>query len=701
MKTLSPAIKQEKQKRLYSQKAGNILSGKNINKYLKQLHRSGTSSGIPAYKFKKTIENSPLPILITKNADPTIDYVNPAWERTTGYTLNEVKGKNPNILRSSKTPDNIYPKLWKELINGKPFKSEMIFNSRKDGQIYQMSSTMYPVFKNGKIAFYVQIEHDITKRKKREKYQKVLTGISLLLAQAKTKEQAIPKFLKNLCSIGDWELGELWLLNEKQDALIFQGLWNAGSLDTRELRSENKKVIFPRSKGLPGRVLATGKPTWTVYSPNKNKYFPARLLAAKFGLNTALAFPLFVNHRTIGALTFFTSINKKPDQDMLRIMTSLGNHLGQFLEHKRTEELLADLRKQNELILNNAGEGIYGLDKNGIITFVNPAAARILGWKRNLLIGKSFHELVCPDQPENAPSQTKGTCSIPKVLENPHTPCVTTETYWRNNGTAFPVESVYTPIIDNDVVVGFVVVFKDITEWKKVEDMKKEFLSIAAHELKTPITTLKLLSQYQLRNIEKFGKEKIRTEDLILIDKELDRLTRIINDILDDQRIETGKLQLRVEKTDLSQIIENTVKQMSMLSPVHKLAIENNKKAFILADSDRIAQVLTNLISNSIKYSPESTTITINTKIEKDQVTVSVVDQGKGIPEEKQKQIFNRFYQVMEGKSAGFGLGLYISKQIIERHQGKIWVNSQEGKGSTFYFSLALIPFIDNTTHYS
>jgi PAS domain S-box-containing protein len=686
-KTLPAATtKTKKVSRRRPQKANYAVLKKRFFQYTQTVRKLGNAWQSRNLKFKQLIENSPLPILITKSQDATIDYVNPAWEKVTGYKRHEAIGQQPSMLQSGKTSPKIYQELWKKLKDGKSYKTELIFNRKKDGTIYQMSSTMFPIKHLGKITYYAQIEHDITKRKRKEKYQTMYVKIAGIISESKTVTQAIPKVLKHLCEAGNWELGELWLINDTAKFLQFAGSWNTPGLHAQELKKANKKITFTRGKGLPGRVWQTGRPAW-VLNTTHNAYFPTALMAAKLGLTTALAFPLLVDDQVIGILTFFTTTHREPDNDLLRAMTSLGNYIGQFIEHKRTEALLLKLTHQHELILNGAGEGIYGMDTEGKATFINPAASEMLGWKSEEIIGKDIHTLIHHTHKDGT-SYTLTQCPIHTILHDKKAPRTSTEVFWKKNGTSFSVEGVYTPIIEKKQIKGVVVVFKDITERQKMEDLKREFFSIAAHELKTPITSLKLMSQHQLFELNKKGKEAINPQDLKLMDKELDRLTRIINDLLDNQRIETGKLNLHVAQIELSSLITNTIKQVQNLTKTQQITYHSASPITVTADADRIQQVLTNLLTNAIKYAPQSTKIIVSQKVDPTEVTVAVKDHGPGIPINQQSKIFDRFYQIREGRSPGFGLGLYISKQIIENHQGRIWIKSKEGEGSTFYFSL-------------
>jgi signal transduction histidine kinase len=180
-------------------------------------------------------------------------------------------------------------------------------------------------------------------------------------------------------------------------------------------------------------------------------------------------------------------------------------------------------------------------------------------------------------------------------------------------------------------------------------------------------------------------------KDLSLLNQECDRLTDLINDMLDSSRIETGKLNMNFEVFDLTELTQSTVEKIRIVTKDHKLIFDSTPKYEVIGDKDRVEQVLINLLTNAIKYSAQKSEIAINITKQNSQVYVSVKDKGKGIPKKAHKAIFDKFYQLQ--RRDGFGLGLYISKEIIKHHKGKIWVESIVGKGSTFYFSLPLTNF--------
>lgn len=230
----------------------------------------------------------------------------------------------------------------------------------------------------------------------------------------------------------------------------------------------------------------------------------------------------------------------------------------------------------------------------------------------------------------------------------------------------------------------------DITQEKNAEQERNDFVGIATHELKTPVTSLKAYAEVLQRRFAKNG-DMFSSEQLGKMNAQLDKLTTLISDLLDVTKIESGKLRMHIEKFDFDSFVTEIAEELQRTTEKHTIIIEGSTKRYVEADRERIGQVLTNFISNAIKYSPHADTIIIKTSITKKGVTVCVEDFGVGIPKEKQANLFQRFYRVTgqkENTFPGIGLGLYISKQIILRQQGEIWVESESGRGSTFCFFL-------------
>jgi signal transduction histidine kinase/DNA-binding response OmpR family regulator len=287
---------------------------------------------------------------------------------------------------------------------------------------------------------------------------------------------------------------------------------------------------------------------------------------------------------------------------------------------------------------------------------------------------------------------------------------VTDETFCRKDGASFPVEYVSTPIQEQGVIVGAVVTFKDITERQLVERMKDEFISVVSHELRTPLTSihgsLVMLNSGLLSVESERGKRLLE----IAVDS-TDRLVRLINDILDIERIESGKVTMAKEDCDAAELMTDTVEVMQAMAERYGVTLSVEPvSARLWADPDRIIQTLTNLLSNAIKFSHAGGTVWLTAELGNPEessslptphslsstpyITFQVKDQGRGIPADKLETIFERFQQVDASDSRhhdGTGLGLAICRSIVQQHGGHIWAESTVGEGSTFYFTLPIL----------
>ena len=227
-------------------------------------------------------------------------------------------------------------------------------------------------------------------------------------------------------------------------------------------------------------------------------------------------------------------------------------------------------------------------------------------------------------------------------------------------------------------------------EAQKAITLRDDFISIASHELRTPVTSLKLYVQILQKQFAKRGEDNL-TRFLEKMDTQLDKLIGLIKDLLNVSRIESGKLPFQEDFFDLNEVVKEAVEQIQMTTNTHRISIEGSIPLPIKGDKDRIGQVLTNLLTNAIKYSPGATSVVVRLTPEEDRAVVSVQDFGIGIEQEHQRQIFDRFYRVSDSKEKiypGLGIGLFIAHEIIMRHKGELTVASEKGKGSLFRFSL-------------
>ncbi|HKO01526.1 MAG TPA: ATP-binding protein, partial [Thermoanaerobaculia bacterium] len=356
-------------------------------------------------------------------------------------------------------------------------------------------------------------------------------------------------------------------------------------------------------------------------------------------------------------------------------------------------EAHADLGRRKQLILNSAAEGIFGLDSAGVVTFINRSAARILDWPVEEIAGKRLHDFI---QPPDAHGETLTACAICSDSIEPAVRVGKRGSFVKRDGTEIPIEYTASTMLDpSSRPSGVVVTFRDITERLVVDRMKDEFVSTVSHELRTPLTSIRgalgLLASGLIGNI---GERAQKMLDIAVTNT--DRLVRLINDILDLERIDSGRVELNRATCDASDLMTSAVDVMQAFADRAGVEIEIEQiHESLWVDPDRIIQTLTNLLSNAVKFSPRDASVRVSAERDGEFFTFIVEDHGRGIPTSHLESVFERFKQVDSSDSRnknGTGLGLAICRSIVNAHGGRIWAESVEGKGTTFRFSIPLQP---------
>ncbi len=410
-----------------------------------------------------------------------------------------------------------------------------------------------------------------------------------------------------------------------------------------------------------------------------------------------------------GILGAHTTRRRTFTEDDIHFLQATANVLAMAIERRRGDEererLLVEVehlanvaqRRAAELqgVLNNMVDGVFTCDREECITLANEAGLHLLGLasfedvKRCALA--EFIELLRIRHPDGKSFARE---ELPLVCALGGQTIVQEQEIIYNRKTQRDVflRVSAAPIRDETgKIVGAVEVDSDVTELTELDRLKDEFISVAAHELKTPVAVMKGYAQALLRAREEVAPPKRKMLDAI--DRGADRIDRIVKDLLDISRLYLGQMELTLERVDLPEMVEEVVDRMALTTTKHRIQIVRSEPVVIQGDRDRLEQVLINLIDNAIKYSPKGGDIDVAVLVRDREAIVSVRDYGVGIPREKQPHIFERFYRAHTGTPydyGGMGVGLYISKEIIRRQSGRMWFESEEGRGSTFYFSLPL-----------
>jgi len=436
-----------------------------------------------------------------------------------------------------------------------------------------------------------------------------------------------------------------------------------------------------------------------------------------------LNIPLTVENRIIGILSLFDEHPGTFDAEQLQMITMIADYAAIALENVRLRENEMALwrqaemeRRRLELIISSMAEGLFITDAEGAITLLNVSAEHLFAQAQvELKKGVPLRTLAMTDDAGwlHDLARIVEQALVGKVVMNE-------ELIAGVSGEAVPlslsisVAPLHEASLAHTRPIGAVAVLNDITSSKQIEKLKDEFVSVVSHELRTPLTAIKGYTQHLLRRVERRLREARRTlplegtpspveppesydlRSLNIVQSQAGHLERLVNDLLDQSRVQWGQLHLEYSPFYLADVLAERVYLAQVSAEQHTITLDVQvRDSKIVADRLRIGQVIGNVLDNAVKYSPQGGKVMVQLQELEGDYLVSVVDQGIGINPEYLDHIFERFYRVRNTASrqyAGIGLGLYVTKAIIESHGGRIWHTRNEGSGSTFHFTLPPAP---------
>ena len=371
------------------------------------------------------------------------------------------------------------------------------------------------------------------------------------------------------------------------------------------------------------------------------------------------------------------------------------------LEQKKIQEELvsknrelAEEKAMDDAMLANIGDGVVGINDRGEIIFTNQQVEYMTGLKQDELIGKPiWYSIKMFDKDDKEVSVNerpiRNALFLKKKIES------TNYFFVRRDGSKFPVSITATPVIVFDRVIGGVDVFRDITKEKEIDRMKTEFISLASHQLRTPLSAMKWFCEILLdRDAGDLNKEQ--EELLTNIYQSNERMIQLVNTLLNISRIESGRIIIDPKPTDLRKLLDEVILEVRPRFDKKKqhLAISIHKNLpLVNIDPRLIRHVYMNLLTNAIKYTPDGGEIVIIISVKNGEVVSQVSDSGYGIPRRQHEQVFKKFFRaenVIKIETEVTGFGRYLTKAIVESSGGRIWFESDEGKGTTFWFAVPL-----------
>lgn len=458
----------------------------------------------------------------------------------------------------------------------------------------------------------------------------------------------------------------------------------SGSLEA--FSDESSSLELRRGSGIPGKVWSSMK---AICIDDLSQFgdFPRQTSAAQAGLNNGIVFPVRDKDKFLGVFEFFT---EKPGTWNIPILESLGRQIGQFISRREAD----NSREHLANIVENSSDAIILLSAEGKIIGWNHGAEKTFSYRPAEIIGKDLSVLIPGDNDAELGRLLRATLNSRERVEGYETSLLSM------SGRGVDVVVYTIPwFTDGGKYDGCSLTMHNITERKEAERRVGEFYSIVSHELRTPLTSIRgVLGLIESGTVEP-GTEEC-AELITVARSSADRLIRLINDMLDLKKIESGKMELRKSKIEVEELLACSLSSLQGLSEEYGVSIrkcgDNFNELYINADWDKVTQVITNLVSNAVKFSPTGGEVIIRAEVVQNQrLRIRIIDNGPGIAPEDLKKLFDKFQQLDSSdtrKVGGTGLGLAISKALVEEHDGTIGVISELSRGSEFWFEIPLLP---------
>jgi PAS domain S-box-containing protein len=520
----------------------------------------------------------------------------------------------------------------------------------------------------------------------------ILHSVTSMAVAADSLGDALRHCIRIVCEATGWPVAHVYLPDPAGGPeLVPSSIWYPQDPQGfQTFRTITERSRFAPGVGLPGRILTSRKPAW-IRNVQEDANFPRARQARDIGVRGAFGFPVQVGGEVVAVLEFFAPEEVDADQALLALAESVGTQLGQVVARQHAAEAVRENEVRLRATFDTVLDALIVIDERGVIQAVNPATLKIFGYDPAELVGRNVTHLM----PEPYRSEHDGylrryfETGEPRILGSSRE-----VTALRKDGTTFPAD-----LSVNEMRLGrrrqFVGMLRDITARKRVQELKDDFISTVSHELRTPLTSiygsLGLVSEGAAGDLSEDGRRLI---DIAY--RNTQRLTRLINDILDLEKIESGKLELELRPLPLASCLAEALeanRPFSETCGVRCTLREPVPDVAILADGDRVQQVLTNLLSNAAKFSPAGEEIVLEAAVAEGRARISVRDRGPGIPDEFRDQLFERFTQagtVSTRRGGGTGLGLSICKAIVDELNGAISFESEVGRGTTFFVELPL-----------
>lgn len=512
--------------------------------------------------------------------------------------------------------------------------------------------------------------------------------ITHALAEGVELSAVAPSVLAALCEGLGWRTAAIWSMDEggRDHLLRCAAIWTKPGLDA--WRSVTMDMRMKLGEGLPGRVWSSRAPAW-IDDVSDDENLPRRAVALRAGLHHGVAVPVLLRGRVYAVIEGFGPRARKPDDDVMAFVESVGKHLALFLERVETRRALIESEARKAGVLEGAVDAIVSADEVGRILDFNPAAERLFGRTRSAVLGRRIVDLLVPAELRTAHRnglrrylETR----VPRIIGQR----VRTEAL-RSDGTTVEVELTITEVAMHGRPM-FTAFIRDVTAQRHAEIARERFLEILSHELRTPVTAIyggsSMLSRPSLS-------PDASAELLSGIGEEAHRLYRLVEDLMVLARAERGATEVSLEPVHLDRIAESLTEGQQQHWPGIEVQVSRDPRGSrpVLGDETYVGQILRNLLSNAAKYASAGRTVEIVTEYDDAEGRVRVLDRGPGLRAEEANRLFEIDFRssLTDSAAQGFGIGLFVARWLAENMGGRIWAHSRPTGGSEFGFALRIV----------
>ena len=405
-----------------------------------------------------------------------------------------------------------------------------------------------------------------------------------------------------------------------------------------------------------------------------------------------LALPITHHSKALGALLVSRPDASYSEHD-IRLLKLVATRLAVLVENASLYHDANNRRERWEAVFRFTEEGIVIFDQKGIIVGFNPASTQITGYHAGDAIGKAFAKIIKTIGPDTA---NAGLTPLEQVLRTGTTITKSEQLIENRTGSRIWTEISYSPIFDDaGVVTSGIAIVRNTTKDREVEEIKSDFISIVSHELRTPLTAIKGFLSMTLK--QDFGELSAKQYHyLSRVYQSNQRMIDLVEDLMDATYIESGKITLTIAPVAMDAVMSEVVSELAAKGAASQVMINVHRRQrlpLVLADETRLHQIVLNLVDNAIKYSMAGTQVDVAFKVQGDNLLTTISDHGVGINKNQLDRLFTKFgriYNPLSVQAGGTGLGLYIVKNLVESHGGRIWATSTEGKGSKFHFTIPI-----------